>query len=67
MDEQQPFSHSLSLQHAFAVLSFPQPSLQQLAAPLSAFMQDLASLSPQQDFISLPPQHEAMSFASFFP
>jgi hypothetical protein len=67
MDEQQPFPHSLPLQHAFAVLSFPQPSLQQAAALLSSFMQDFASLPPQQDFASFPPQHEAMSFASFFP
>jgi hypothetical protein len=67
MDEQQPFPHSLPPQQDFAVLSFPQPSLQQPAAVLSSFMQDLASLPPLQDFISLPPQHEAMSFASPFP
>jgi hypothetical protein len=64
--EQQPFSHFLP-QHEAAVLSFPHPSLQQPAALLSSFMQDLASLPPQQDFISLLPQHEAMSFVSFFP
>ena len=66
MDEQQSFPQFLSPQHAFAVLSFPHPSLQQPAALLSAFMQDLASLPPQQDFISLPAQHEAVSFASLF-
>jgi hypothetical protein len=57
MDEQ-PLRHSLPPQQAFAVLSFPQLSLQQPAAVLSSFMQDMAPL---------PPQHEAMSFASFFP
>jgi hypothetical protein len=56
--EQQPFSLSLPPQHAFAVLSFPHPSLQQPAAVLSSFM---------QDFASFPPQHDAISFASFFP
>jgi hypothetical protein len=57
-DAQQPFSHFFphSLPQLIdAVLSFPQPSLQQEAAVLSPFM---------QDFASFPLQHELMLLAS---
>jgi hypothetical protein len=66
-EEQQPFSQSLPhapVPHAAAV-SFPQQSLQQSAVlPLSLFVQDVALLPPQHDFISLPAQHETASLLS---
>src|SRR3954452_21637549 len=57
---QQSFSHSAP-QQADAVLSFPQPL--QHDAPLSALMQDFASL-PQQDLPSFEAQHDIPSFLS---
>jgi hypothetical protein len=64
-DEQQLFPQLFpEPQHAAAVLSFMQPSLQQEVAVLSAlsFMHDIASLPPQQD-ASLPVQQDS-AFAS---
>jgi hypothetical protein len=67
-EEQHPLPQALPEvpQQAVAVLSLPQPSLQHEAVALSPFMQDLLSLPPQQDIISLslPAQQDAMSFPS---
>lgn len=62
-EPQHPLPHSfeaLRSQHD-AVLSFPQPSLQQEAMALSSFMRDFASL-PQQGAPSWPVQQGAISF-----
>ena len=56
-DPQQPFPPAL---RSHFIPSLP---LQQ-SAILSSFMQDLASLPPQQDFSSFPAQQEAISFPS---
>lgn len=63
VDPQQPLPQSLPALRSHFIPSLP---LQQ-SAILSSFMQDLASLPPQQDFGSFPAQQEAISFPSCLP
>lgn len=61
---QQPALHAWP-QHEDAVLSLPQ-SLQQDAAVLSPFMQDLLSL-PQQAVVPVPSQQPSFPALAFLP